>query len=297
VNFLEKRIKKSGKTTYQVAKEIGISERKLKDVLKGTRQLKGTRLDDFVKATTKTKQDTFTKLEMEEWYKNTDIKKLRIDFGYTLKEMSGELDMPLSSLNLIENRKQIPGKYLERLFDFFHDDLNKKTTKLEYKTGKKPKMLDSLEMDLDAKHRKHNKKVEETKVEDINELEPVSNKDELVFEEIEKAVEPVKEEVVEPVKETTIEPVEKEEEPKEIVIISEEDIKNDNEENVIEDEDVVIENTISDRLVDVQNALIDTIVDVNKDKELDVVVRTNLIYKQTTMLIAVLEEERKQRNN
>lgn len=280
MNFLEKRMKKSGKTKYQIAKEIGISERKLNDVLKGTRKLTGNRLDNFVKATTPTKQDTFTKLNMEEWYKTTDIKKLRIDFGYTLKEMSGELNMPLSSLNLIENRKQIPGKYLEKLYDFFHDDLNKKDKKLEYKTGKKPKMLDSLEMDLDAKHRKHNKKVEETKVEDINELEPVSNKDELVFEEIEKAVEPVKEE------------------PKEVVILGEEDIKDDIE-DAKEDvkEDVIIETTISDRLIDVQNVLIDTIVDVNKDKELDVVVRTNLIYKQTTMLIAILEEERKQRNN
>ena len=30
MNFLEKRMKKSGKTKYQIAKEIGISERKLK---------------------------------------------------------------------------------------------------------------------------------------------------------------------------------------------------------------------------------------------------------------------------
>lgn len=73
------------------------------------------------------------KLNIFEWYKNTDLKELRMEFGYKrAKHLADELNIPISSMNRFENKKfDKANKLIIRLFDFYHNDFNKK---LEEKT-------------------------------------------------------------------------------------------------------------------------------------------------------------------
>lgn len=73
------------------------------------------------------------KFNIFEWYKNTDLKALRKEFGYkNATEVAEALGIYNSSVSRVENKKyNNVNKAIIKLYDFYHDDFNKKVEKDE----------------------------------------------------------------------------------------------------------------------------------------------------------------------
>ena len=117
------------KSTFDVAREMGVDENKIKELKKGERHIEGETMDKVLQSINKSKVERdIEKLNIFEWYKNTDLKELRMEFGYRrAKYLADELNIPISSMNKFENKKfDKVNKLIIKLYDFYHNDFNKK---------------------------------------------------------------------------------------------------------------------------------------------------------------------------
>ena len=126
--------KRKIKNTFDIARETGIDEEKIKELKNGERHIEGKTMEKVLDAINRSKVDrTIEKAEIFEWYEKTDLKKLREKFGYKAQlHLAKALNMDCGSLNRIENKKfnKINNSII-RLYDFYNNDFNKKIDKPE----------------------------------------------------------------------------------------------------------------------------------------------------------------------
>lgn len=120
--------KRKIKNTFDVARDMGVDEEKIKELKEGERQVEGLTMDKVLQSVNKSQVERdIEKLNIFEWYKNTDLKALRKEFGYknaaTLAEV---LKVEKSAISRAENKKYNKiNKNIIKLYDFYHNDFNK----------------------------------------------------------------------------------------------------------------------------------------------------------------------------
>lgn len=126
--------KRKIKNTFDVAREVGVDESKIKELKEGDRHITGETMEKVLQSINKSQVERdVEKFNIFEWYKNTDLKALRKEFGYkNAKEVAEALGIYNSSVSRIENKKyNNVNKAIIKLYDFYHDDFNKKVEKDE----------------------------------------------------------------------------------------------------------------------------------------------------------------------
>lgn len=126
--------KRKIKNTFDVAREVGVDESKIKELKEGDRHITGETMEKVLQSINKSQVERdVEKFNIFEWYKNTDLKALRKEFGYkNATEVAEALGIYNSSVSRVENKKyNNVNKAIIKLYDFYHDDFNKKVEKDE----------------------------------------------------------------------------------------------------------------------------------------------------------------------
>lgn len=120
--------KRKIKNTFDVARDMGVDEEKIKELKEGERQVEGVTMDKVLQSVNKSQVERdIEKLNIFEWYKNTDLKALRKEFGYKNAVAVAEvLKIENSSICRAENKKYDKiNKTIIKLYDFYHNDFNR----------------------------------------------------------------------------------------------------------------------------------------------------------------------------
>lgn len=120
--------KRKIKNTFDVARDMGVDEEKIKELKEGERQVEGATMDKVLQSVNKSQVERdIEKLNIFEWYKNTDLKALRKEFGYkNAVALADVLKIENSSISRAENKKYDKvNKTIIKLYDFYHNDFNK----------------------------------------------------------------------------------------------------------------------------------------------------------------------------
>lgn len=145
--------KRKIKNTFDIARDIGVDEKKVKELVNGEREIRGETMDKVLKSINKSKVERdLEKLNIFEWYKNTDLKKLREDFGYKKQvHLARALKIDNGELNRFENKRfDKVNNMIIRMYDFYHNDFNRNVEKnnfgkpIEIITSSKDETLDKL---------------------------------------------------------------------------------------------------------------------------------------------------------
>ena len=124
MNIFKRKIK----NTFDVARDMGVDEEKIKELKEGERQVEGATMDKVLQSVNKSQVERdIEKLNIFEWYKNTDLKALRKEFGYKNAVALAEvLKIENSGISRAENKKyDRVNKTIIKLYDFYHNDFNK----------------------------------------------------------------------------------------------------------------------------------------------------------------------------
>lgn len=130
MNFWKKRINNK----YQVAKDLGISEEKVNELIEGKREIGGDTMDKVLKSIENEKENKIIKrADIIKWYKETDLKQLRLSFGYERQQdLADVIGCDGSTISNIEAKKvSNTSRVLARLYDFYNNDFNKEIEKEE----------------------------------------------------------------------------------------------------------------------------------------------------------------------
>ena len=129
MNFWKKKIK----NTAELSKATGIEEEKIKELKEGKREIGGETMEKILNAINETNKKTELEKRVEQenvmqWIKNTDIKELIKNFGYkNYNDCAKKIGIAPSSLCTIINGKfKDYSNNIQKIYDFFHDDFNKK---------------------------------------------------------------------------------------------------------------------------------------------------------------------------
>lgn len=120
--------KRKIKNTFDVARDMGVDEEKIKELKEGERQVEGATMDKVLQSVNKSQVERdIEKLNIFEWYKNTDLKALRQEFGYkNAIALAKVLKIENSGISRAENKKYDKiNKTIIKLYDFYHNDFNK----------------------------------------------------------------------------------------------------------------------------------------------------------------------------
>lgn len=120
--------KRKIKNTFDVARDMGVDEEKIKELKEGERQVEGATMDKVLQSVNKSQVERdIEKLNIFEWYKNTDLKALRQEFGYkNAVALAKVLKIENSGISRAENKKYDKiNKTIIKLYDFYHNDFNK----------------------------------------------------------------------------------------------------------------------------------------------------------------------------
>lgn len=146
--------KRKIKNTFDVARDMGVDEEKIKELKEGERQVEGLTMDKVLQSVNKSQVERdIEKLNIFEWYNNTDLKALRKEFGYknasTLAEV---LKIEQSAISRAENKKYNKiNKNIIKLYDFYHNDFNKNI--------KEEKQIENNEKSSIVKDKEEKKKI------------------------------------------------------------------------------------------------------------------------------------------
>lgn len=137
--------KRKIKNAFDIARDIGVDEKKVRELRDGDRHIEGVTMDKVLDAINRSDADrTIEKIEIFEWYKNTDLKKLRKDFGYnTQAYLSRVANVDNGELNRFENKKFAKiNPIIIKMYDFYHNDFNKNIDKGENEVKDKDKAVE-----------------------------------------------------------------------------------------------------------------------------------------------------------
>ena len=71
------------KNTKRIANKIGVDEEKIQELVDGKREIEGDTFEKVLQAVDEEKINKAIKnVEILQWYKDTDLKQLRLKFGY-----------------------------------------------------------------------------------------------------------------------------------------------------------------------------------------------------------------------
>ena len=146
--------KRKIKNTFDVARDMGVDEEKIKELKEGERQVEGATMDKVLQAVNKSQVErNIEKLNIFEWYINTDLKALRKEFGYKNAVALAEvLKIENSGISRAENKKyDRVNKTIIKLYDFYHNDFNKNI--------KKEEQIESNEKSSIVKDKEEKKKI------------------------------------------------------------------------------------------------------------------------------------------
>lgn len=129
MNYKKKRVK-AGLSTYTMAKHMGISEEKYKEVEKKIRPLEGDLLDKFQETIANANQikldSKIKKVNIDLWFRNGQVKEVIKEYGYSQYDLSKELNIPQSTISKTLNNKKTTDNIREKIYDFLTNPINKK---------------------------------------------------------------------------------------------------------------------------------------------------------------------------
>lgn len=141
MNIWKRNRQKLNIPTIEVAKILEIPEEKYLEIERGERPMPRLLIDKFMNLVNKkseTKGDFMIKmLDINLWFKQSDLKQLRVDFGYkTQLELANVLCINNGTVSKIENKilDSVSNKLKLKIYNFFTDELNKKINKSKIKT-------------------------------------------------------------------------------------------------------------------------------------------------------------------
>lgn len=148
-SFFGRLASKNKKSSYEVSKETGISEDKIKEVFTGERSLPTKHVDAVVKSIqSKDNLSDVDYLTARKYFDvdEPDFVSLRNRFGYgTQRSLAQALKIPACYVSDLETGKlnRVPKSTLVKVYDFFQDDLNIRVKPIKAKKGGKKKSKSS----------------------------------------------------------------------------------------------------------------------------------------------------------
>lgn len=133
-NVWRKLYNKTNKSTYDISKEMNIPEEKVKEVIKGEREVPTDKVDEMVSvlSTNNVVINSMERALMEKFFQDKDISQLKKEFGYqTMEELAKAIGVGVSSLYKFRGDyfKAVSDSQLKKVYDWFHDGFNKKLLK------------------------------------------------------------------------------------------------------------------------------------------------------------------------
>lgn len=131
MNIWNKKYNKTNKSVYEISKELNIPEEKIKEVIRGERQVPTNDVDRVNGAfiSNSIGITSFERAMMEQFFFDNDIQDLKKKFGYkSLRELSGAIGIGIATMYYFrgDKIKAISDKLLKKAYDFFQNDWNKK---------------------------------------------------------------------------------------------------------------------------------------------------------------------------
>lgn len=148
-SFFGRLASKNKKSSYEVSKETGISEDKIKEVFTGERSLPTKHVDAVVKSIqSKDNLSNVDYLTARKYFDvdEPDFVSLRNRFGYgTQRSLAQALKIPACYVSDLETGKlnRVPKSTLVKVYDFFQDDLNIRVKPIKAKKGGRKKSKSS----------------------------------------------------------------------------------------------------------------------------------------------------------
>ena len=144
MNIWAKKFNKTNKNTYELSQELNIPEDKIKEVIKGEREVPTNEVDRVNGAfiSNSIGISKFERVMMEQFFFDNDIQDLKKKFGYkTLRELSNAMGIGATTMYYFRGNKikAISDKLLKKSYDFFQNDWNKKVNskpKVKRENGK-----------------------------------------------------------------------------------------------------------------------------------------------------------------
>lgn len=149
--------KRKIKNAFDIARDIGVDEKKVKELVNGEREIRGETMDKVLQSINKSKVERdLEKLNIFQWYQETDLKKLREEFGYKKQaHLSRALKVDNGELNRFENKKfNKVNNFIIKMYDFYHNDFNKNIEKTQNNITANSKKVASSKKDITAKNKK-----------------------------------------------------------------------------------------------------------------------------------------------
>lgn len=152
--------KRKIKNAFDIARDIGVDEKKVKELVNGEREIRGETMDKVLQSINKSKVERdLEKLNIFQWYQETDLKKLREEFGYKKQaHLSRALKVDNGELNRFENKKfNKVNNFIIKMYDFYHNDFNKnieETQAVQNNITANSKKVASSKKDITAKNKK-----------------------------------------------------------------------------------------------------------------------------------------------
>lgn len=144
MNIWTKKYNKNNKSVYEISKELNIPEDKIREVIKGEREVPTNDVDRVNGAFSSNTIGitSFERTVMEQFFFDNDIQDLKKKFGYkTLRELSDAMGIGVATMYYFrgDKIKAISDKLLKKAYDFFQNDWNKKVNskqKVKRENGK-----------------------------------------------------------------------------------------------------------------------------------------------------------------
>ena len=130
MNIWNKKYNRTNKSVYEISKELNIPEQKIKEVIKGEREVPTNEVDRVNGAFSSNTIGitSFERAMMEQFFMDNDIQDLKRKFRYkTLKELSDAMGIGVATMYYFRGNKikAISDKLLKKAYDFFQNDWNK----------------------------------------------------------------------------------------------------------------------------------------------------------------------------
>lgn len=165
MNFYEKKNKKSAFSIKELASLLNVSESKIKELEKGERNISGDTLEEYLKfANMSANEKKIKRLELLNWFKNIDLKKLREEFGFkNQRALATKTGIAQSVISCIESGKNDEPTFLTlyKLNKFLTNDFNKEVKLEEEEENKHSSFEIPKECIVEAEHEMESSNVDE----------------------------------------------------------------------------------------------------------------------------------------